>query len=369
MIQKITAFFKSDIVLSISACLALLSCFLSPPGIHYFDYIDFHTLILLFCLMLIVEGLRREHFFLYTGNLILSRVRTTRSLVATLIFLCFISSMFITNDVALITFVPFGIMILEAAGMTSSLCLTVTLMTVAANLGSMFTPIGNPQNLYLYSLSGMDLHHFLILMLPYTLLAAVLLLLFILFGYKQERSAITIRRSDPINSRLVVFYGVLFLLCILTVAGTIPHIILFILVCICILYKNRLLFCKVDYQLLITFIFFFIFVGNIRHLDRLHQFILQILDGRECGVSVGISQIISNVPAAMLLSNYTSNIQELIIGTNLGGLGTLIASMASLISYRQISAKYPQTKKMYLLLFTCINVVFLLVLCVLHILL
>ena len=146
MIRKIICLFKNDIVLLVSLCLALLSCLITPPGPAYLGYIDFHTLILLFCLMLIVEGLREAGFFLYIGGLLLNRTSSRRGLALTLVFLCFLSSMFITNDVSLITFVPFGILILKMGQMESRICYLTVLMTIAANLGSMFTPIGNPQN-------------------------------------------------------------------------------------------------------------------------------------------------------------------------------------------------------------------------------
>ena len=195
MRKKIADFLKKDIVLLISFCLALLSCLITPPGPAYLGYIDFHTLILLFCLMLIVEGLREADFFLYIGGAILNRTSSKRGLSLTLVFLCFLSSMFITNDVALITFVPFGILILEMAQMESRICYLIVLMTIGANLGSMFTPIGNPQNLYLYSLSGLSLPAFLRLMLPFTALAAVLLALFSFLERSVDRSAF--RLAEP----------------------------------------------------------------------------------------------------------------------------------------------------------------------------
>ena len=171
MREKVIHFLKGDIVLAVSICLAVCSCVVVPPSIEYLDYIDFRTLILLFCLMLIIGGLRELNFFEYIGKWILDHAKSRRGILVTLVFLCFVSSMFITNDVALITFVPFGIMILRNAGMTFITCRVVTLMTIAANLGSMFTPIGNPQNLYLFSLSGFSITEFLMLML----LAAALL--------------------------------------------------------------------------------------------------------------------------------------------------------------------------------------------------
>lgn len=362
MLKKITVLFKNDAVLLISFCLAVLSCLITPPGPKYLNYIDFHTLILLFCLMLIVEGLREANFFPYIGNLLLSRTSSQRGLTLVLIFLCFVSSMFITNDVSLITFVPLGILILEMSGMESKICYIVVLMTIAANLGSMFTPIGNPQNLYLYSLSGLKLTEFLKLMLPFTALAAFLLILFSFFGAGHGSIKIHMENASLPGKAPILFLGILFLFCMLSVAGVLSDLILLLIVVIPLLIKQRRLFVRVDYSLLLTFIFFFIFVGNIDHFEQLRTFISSVLENHERLVSILASQIISNVPAAMLLSNYTSKIPELIIGTNLGGLGTLIASMASLISYRQISSRYPKWKTKYFGLFTICNFVFLLIL-------
>lgn len=363
MKEKVIRYFKSDIVLTVSVCLAVLSCFAVPPSIQYLDYIDFRTLILLFCLMLIIRGLRELNFFQLIGKAVLDHASSRRGISFTLVFLCFISSMFITNDVALITFIPFGIMILETAGMSFLLCRTVTLMTIAANLGSMFTPIGNPQNLYLFSLSGLTIPEFLLLMLPYTAAAALLLIVFIMAG--SPKSAFSLRMETPAVSRKPVIgcYLLLFAFCLLTVAGMVQPWILLLTVSLCIFFADRRLFFKIDYSLLLTFFFLFIFVGNINGFEALRSLILAALKGHERLVSIGASQIISNVPAAMLLSNYTDNIRELIVGTNIGGLGTLIASMASLISYRQIASAYPGLKTRYLLTFTLYNLIFLAVLC------
>ena len=362
MRKKIADFLKKDIVLLISFCLALLSCLITPPGPAYLGYIDFHTLILLFCLMLIVEGLREADFFLYIGGAILNRTSSKRGLSLTLVFLCFLSSMFITNDVALITFVPFGILILEMAQMESRICYLIVLMTIGANLGSMFTPIGNPQNLYLYSLSGLSLPAFLRLMLPFTALAAVLLALFSFFGTERGSIRIQIGRTAFPGKEKLLFYGILFLFCLCSVSGFLPDPALLVLVGAPLLFRNRTLFTRIDYSLLLTFVFFFIFVGNIDHFESLRTWIRSILEGHERLVSILASQVISNVPAAMLLSSYTSRFQELIIGTNLGGLGTLIASMASLISYRQISSRYPKKKTHCIGIFTVCNLLFLLIL-------
>lgn len=367
MMKKVMEYFRKDVVLTISMILAVLSCIAVPPGKMYAEYIDYHTLILLFCLMLIIEGLRREGFFHHIGNLILGRVKKKRGIIFTLVFLCFVSSMLITNDVALITFIPFGLMILKMSGMTSRICFTVTLMTIAANLGSMFTPVGNPQNLYLYSLSGLRFYQFLLLMLPYTAAAAVLLIIFVLVGFRRESISMRIEKSKISDRRLIIFYLILFVVCILTVAGFVPHVLTFIIVSAGIFLVNKKLFAGADYALLLTFVFFFIFVGNLNHFEELRILISQILKGHERLVGIAASQVMSNVPAAMLLSNYTEEIRELIIGVNIGGLGTLIASMASLISYKQICNRYPEIKWKYMVEFTLCNIAFLIVLCLIRV--
>ena len=360
--KRIVELFRRDVVLSVSFLLAAGSCLISPPGPAYLDYIDFDTLIILFCLMLIVEGLRRQNVLHMVAGRVLSRVGSTRGLAVTLVFLCFFSSMLMTNDVALITFVPFGIMLMRMADLKGRLTYTITLMTVAANLGSMLTPIGNPQNLYLFGLSGLSIPQFLALTGPCAAAAAVLLLLCIFFGYRQSRLDIQVGEGAPLDRGAVSWYGVLFLLCLLTVAGAVPHPVLLILVALVLLWRDRSLFGRVDYSLLLTFVFFFVFVGNLKQLEQLQVWIGGALAGREKLVAVLVSQVISNVPAAMLLSGYTGDIPALILGTNLGGLGTLIASMASLISYKQVVNQYPEKRGRFLLVFTLVNLGFLLVL-------
>ena len=362
MVKKIMDAFRRDVVLTVSLVLAAASCLIMPPNPGYLAYIDFNTLIILFCLMLIVEGLRRQNFLQYIAGQMLGKVGTVRGLVCTLVFLCFVSSMFITNDVSLITFVPFGIMVLEMADQRERICYTVTLMTIAANLGSMFTPIGNPQNLYLFGLSGLNMPSFLRLTSPYVLAAALLLLLAIFFGYKQSRLYIEVGKSAPLDRKSISFFGVLFVLCVLTVGGFVPHKVLLVLVTVALLWRSRELFAGVDYSLIFTFVFFFIFVGNIKHLTAVETWIGGMMAGHDRLIGVLVSQVISNVPAAMLLSGYSGDLNELIVGVNLGGLGTLIASMASLISYKQVANRYPAEKQKYLLLFTALNVAFLVLL-------
>ena len=329
----------------------------------YLGYLDFHTLILLFCLMLIVAGLRECGVFDWLGTSLLRHVNSERMVALLLISLCFFCSMLITNDVALITFVPFGILLLRMCHMEQKKILLVTFMTMAANLGSMFTPIGNPQNLYLYSLSGLSLLHFLLMMLPYTLGAAVLFLICIFLFFSGKKISVSLEKKAITHPRQIAVFAALFFCCILTVAKLLPHSILLLITIAGICLVNRSLYRRADYSLLFTFVFFFLFIGNMKQMAALRIYLEQMITGHERLLSVLTSQIISNVPAAMLLSGYTKEIPELIVGTNLGGLGTLIASMASLISYRQITAADASCRKKYILVFT-VSILFFLLFCI-----
>lgn len=363
ILSRIKTFFKKEAVLCVSGILAFISCLFVPINIKYIEYIDIKTLALLFCLMIVMSGFQKMGFFENIANLFLKNIKSQRGLVLILIFLCFFTSMLITNDVALITFIPFAILILKMANMEYIVCLTVVLMTISANLGSMLTPLGNPQNLYLYSISNISIPQFILITLPYVLISGVLLF-FCIFLYKRRNipQEVTKNKMIELDKRKLYFFITLFLICILAVVGVINYKILILIILLSILFIDKKLILKVDYSLLLTFIFFFVFIGNMRENQIFRNFIENIIVSREKTVSIIISQIISNVPCALLLSGFTDNYKELIIGTNLGGLGTLIASMASLISYKQIVTQYPTLKIKYLISFTIFNVVFLVIL-------
>lgn len=363
MLSKLFAFLKKEIVLTVSCILAIISCFIITPDMEYLGYVDMHTILILFCLMAVMAGLKDIGLFQYIGEGLLRKINSERGIVFILVFLCFFGSMLITNDVALITFVPLAILILKMANMEVSLCYIITLMTIAANLGSMMTPIGNPQNLYLYSVSGMSLMDFLMLMLPYTAVSGILLVIAISVRYCSTKVSFEIPESGTkLNRSRIIYYFVLFALCLLAVAKICPIWLLTIIVLAAVIKDNWNLLKNVDYALLATFIFFFVFIGNMGRFSIFRDFISSILDGQVELVAILSSQIISNVPAALLLSGFTNEWNSLIIGTNLGGLGTLIASMASLISYKQVVEHYPDQKGSYFKLFTISNIIFLIVL-------
>ena len=355
VLERSLSFFKREIVLCVSVLLALISCFFVPPGAEYISYIDWDTLALLFSLMAVMKGLQGAGFFVSVAGFMLKKVKTTRTMLFILVFMPFFTSMVITNDVALITFVPFGLTILGMSGQERLLVPQVVLQTLAANLGSMLTPMGNPQNLYLYNSSSMSFAGLCGVMLPYVLLSAVCLAAAILFIKPIPITGVSI--SSGLKSvRPLAVYGAGFLLCLLGVFKVLPPLCIAGIAAAFLLFYDRKVLAEVDYSLLGTFFAFFIFVGNISKLDPVREALASALSGREALVSVLTSQVISNVPAALLLSGFSSQWRGLIIGCNLGGLGTLIASMASLISYKQVAREHPEQLRRYFLWFTISNV-------------
>lgn len=366
MIQKVSSFLKKDTVLTIALALAVLSMFIIPPSAGYLGYLDLHTLILLFGLMTATTGLQNIGFFRQLGELLLLRIHSLRQLEQLLILLCFFSSMLITNDVALITFVPFALELLRMVNRKDRIVPVVVCQTLAANLGSMTTPVGNPQNLYLYSHFELSLDTFIRSIGPFSLLSLVLLLLVTMFTPRETISLDTAGRattSDETFPKRCLFCCLgMFFLCLCTVAGLLPLPILFICILAIGCLADPKIFCQVDYSLILTFIGFFIFIGNLKHIPAVSSLLSSMITGHEVIVSVLASQVISNVPAAILLSGFTEKGVSLLIGTNLGGLGTLIASMASLISYKYIVRSCPEKKGIYFRWFTIANAGFLAVL-------
>lgn len=358
-VNRICNFIKKEAVLCIALGLAALSVFWQPVDRGYGEYIDRDTLMLLFCLMAAMAGFQRLGVFQRIGDALLAAVKDTRSLLLILCFLPFFFSMLITNDVALITFVPFGMIVLQMCGKEKLVIPLVVLQTIAANMGSSLTPIGNPQNLYLYGQSGAKVGDFLLWMLPYTLVTGICIGLAVLFQ-KKEKVDYRPEKGGAVWGKKRKFYfisyAVLFLFSLLSVAKVLSPMILFLVTLAFLLAVDRKILWCIDYALLGTFIGFFIFIGNLGRISAFRDFFVGILTGHETLAGVISSQVISNVPAALLLSGFTDKWESLVVGTNLGGLGTLIASMASLISYKQMVRQYPGLKGKYFLYFTLGNV-------------
>ena len=368
---SIVTFFKKETVLCIAAVLAVISAFLVPPSKEYIDYIDFRVLALLFCLMLVVSGLQNIGVFDSLAQRLLKKVKNTRQLILLLTALCFLSAMFITNDVALITFVPFTIMILSMAGQEALLIPSVALQTIAANMGSMLTPIGNPQNLYLYSYFELSIGTFLLYMLPLTLVAALLLILAIYLMKNQPLSTLPESLPDPTPETVIpqvipkaklTAYLILFAVCIACVIRVLSWPVMLAILVVAVLFLDIKSFLKADYLLLLTFVCFFVFIGNVKQLPAVTELLRSLIEKRELLMGILSSQIISNVPAAILLSGFTTDARALLYGIDLGGLGTLIASLASVISFKLYGNSKGASKGAYLKTFTIYNLVFLLIL-------
>ena len=369
--RKITSTIRNNPILCISGLLALISCFFVLPDLQYLSYINVRVLAILFGLMLIVAALGHIGTFDVLTNKLLSKVKTYRGISLLMSLLSFFLSMFLTNDVSLVTLVPFAIMVLAPFGENRKLMFTLIIMTVAANLGSMLTPIGNPQNLYLYDNYKIALPEFLLLMIPYSVLSLALIvaLTFILVKGSDKLPPLKNTEVKKLSFVKLLIYFALFVLNILTVVGYVHFLISLGVTVSAMLIMDRKAFKKADYNLLATFVFFFILIGNIGRIDTITGALSGLVSSYPVPAAILSSQIISNVPAAMLLSAFTDDGKSLIIGTNLGGLGTLIASMASLITYR-FHAKFSKEQKEktggkqdnYILNFTIINVVMLVIL-------
>ncbi len=367
MVTKILQQIKKELTLFLAALCAVISICIIPIDEAYWGYVDLRVLCLLFCFMALVEGLKSCNIFLVLAQKLLEGEHSLRLFVVVLVFLPFFTSMFITNDVSLITFVPFALLTLHIIQQTQLSMLVVVLQTIAANLGSMVTPFGNPQNLYLFSKYEMSMGAFLQLLMPFALVS-LLLLLICTAQVKRTKIHVTFPQKEVISHRKdMVLFTVLFLCCILCVLHVIHYGITFVLVLAAMLLRRRELLKHVDYSLLLTFVCFFIFSGNIARIDAVHDLLAFCMEKYALICAILCSQVISNVPASILLSGFTERGDLLVIGTNLGGLGTLVASLASLISFKFYINEYPGTGKKYIALFTAYNVGFLAVLlCVYH---
>lgn len=360
---------KKEVVLCISFLLALASMAFVPLDNQYFSYIDFRTLTILLSLMIVMAGLRSLGIFSRIGSWLLEKTSNVRSLTIVLVLLCFGFSMVITNDVALIAFVPFTIDVLTMAGLENYLIRVIVLQTIAANLGSMLTPIGNPQNLYLFSLSDMSLGQFISLMLPYTLLSLIALLAACVILSGRKAVAVKVQSNCTLTAtekRKTIVYLLLFLFALTSVTRIISVYIVGAVILAAVFLMDRQVLRKPDYALLFTFIFLFVFIGNMKRIPEINLWLRSIIHDHELLTSVLASQVISNVPAAILLSGFTDNISALIVGTNLGGLGTIIASMASLISFKYYGKTEGKRNAAYLGVFTLLNLIFLTVLLILY---
>ena len=334
MLKKIKEFLAKETVLCVAAGCALLTMFFVPPDKEYLHYIDFRVLCLLLCLMAVVAGLKDIGTFQWLTYQLLHRIRSGRTLSAALVLLPFFCSMFVTNDVALIIFIPFTLMLLDQLGCSHKIIPVTVFQTIAANLGSMATPVGNPQNLYLYAFYDIGIGDFFSVTLPLTAISFAVLLAASVLLLPKELPEQNINHALISSTRNLIMYVLLFLLCLLTVFRIVPYILTTVITILVLLWTNRKLLKEIDYMLLLTFVCFFTVSENLGRIDAVRTFLNQLLQWNTLLTAVGTSQVISNVPAAVVLSSFTDQWQHLLAGVNIGGLGTPIASLASLITMK-----------------------------------
>ncbi len=361
--NPIIAFIKKNAVFVIALIAAVATSFVVPPDAEYLGYFDLKTLTCLFCVLAVVCGLKNINFFYILAREVVRRFGNLRVCVIAVVYITFIGSMLIANDMALLTFLPLGYFVLGVTGNQKYTALTFILQNIAANLGGMLTPFGNPQNLYLYSKFNIPTGEFMAIMALPFIISIVIITLCCLF-VKPVKVQIPSDDTPPLPKGKTVILTLLFVLAIAIVFRGIPYFIGLIVIPIVMLFVDRKALKMVDYPLLLTFVAFFVFSGNMARIDVVRDFVSGLLQKNTFITSVLSCQFISNVPSAILLSQFTENYKELLIGVNIGGVGTLIASLASLITFREFTKNYPARTKSYILLFLAINFAFLLVLTV-----
>ena len=359
--KKITAFCKNNAVMLIAFTVALVTSFIVPPDKEYIGYFDFKTLTCLFCVLAVVCALRRISFFFILARRIVQIFKNARVCTLALVYITFIGSMLIANDMALLTFLPLGYFVLNATHMGKHMAFVFIMQNIAANLGGMLTPFGNPQNLYLYTKFNIPNGEFMLIMAPPFVLSIILITVCCFIFVKPEHLSINEEKVKLSPVRTAI-YLLLFLLSIAIVFRGVPYYVGLIIIPIVLLFMDRRSLLDVDYGLLFTFVFFFVFSGNMARIDVVRDFFSALLDKSTLLVSTLSCQFISNVPSAILLSQFTENYRGLLVGVNIGGTGTLIASLASLITFRQYTKYNPGKTKHYIIEFSLFNFGFLAIL-------
>lgn len=356
------SFAKRETVFLLSLMAALVSFFFEPPSAALAGCIDYKVLSCLFCLMASVAGARKAGVLDVFASRLVLLSGTVRALGAMLIFGTFVSSMAITNDVALITFVPLSLIVLSRIPDSRVRITVIVLQTIAANMGSALTPIGNPQNLFLYSFFDLPLSVFLGETAIVVAVSAILLAISLRVLPAIRLDGRTATSTFLIDGKRAIAYGVLFLLAVAGVFGLLDYRLVLIVIAASTFIIDRRLLATLDYGLLGTFVCFFIFIHNIQGIQELKGFLSDAVGKHPLVSGIAVSQCISNVPAAILLSGFTQSAGDLIRGVSIGGLGTIIASLASVISFKFFAHSYPAETFRYLAVFTVWNVAYMAIL-------
>ena len=360
-LEAIGRFIAKNVVMVVALAAALITCLIVPVDAEYLDYFDVKTLTCLFCVLAVVCALKNINFFYILAQKIIVYCKNIRLSILVLVYITFIGSMLIANDMALLTFLPLGYFVLSTTGKSRYMAFTFIMQNIAANLGGMLTPFGNPQNLYLYTKFRIPAGEFMGIMAIPFVLAVVLITVCCLVFVKPEQLQM---RDVPakLPPARTVLYLALFVLAIAIVFRGIPYWIGLIVIPAVLIFADRKALKMVDYPLLLTFVFFFVFSGNMARIEGVRKLFSFLLEKNTLLFSTVSCQFISNVPSAILLSQFTENYRDLLIGVNIGGVGTLIASLASLITFREYTNHAPQKSRQYILLFSAFNFGFLIVL-------
>lgn len=361
VLKALGGFAKKNVVMVVALVAALVTSIIVPPDAEYLGYFDFKTLTCLFCVLAVVCALRNIRFFYMLAKKIVQCFRNARMSILALVYITFIGSMLIANDMALLTFLPLGFFVLTTTGKEKYMAFTFIMQNIAANLGGMLTPFGNPQNLYLYTAFEIPTLEFMAIMAPPFVLSVTLITVCCIVFVKPEPLEV---EDEKLSLPLwrTILYLVLFTLSIVIVFRFIPYQVGLVVIPIVLLFADRKALGKVDYPLLFTFVFFFIFAGNMARIGIIREFFSMLLGKSTLLFSVLSCQVISNVPSAILLSQFTENYADLLVGVNVGGVGTLIASLASLITFREYTKNNPGKTGYYVKMFSAFNFGFLILL-------
>lgn len=361
IVSSLLGFVKKNVVMVVALCAALITSFIVPVDKEYIGYFDFKTLTCLFCVLAVVCALKNIRFFYIMAKKVVQLFKNARLSILALVYITFIGSMLIANDMALLTFLPLGYFVLTTTGKDKYMAFTFIMQNIAANLGGMLTPFGNPQNLYIYTFYEIPTLEFMGIMAPPFILSVLIITVCCVIFVKPEPLEV---EDEKIQLPLwrTILYLALFVFAIAIVFRGIPYQAGLVVIPLVLIFADRDSLKKVDYPLLLTFVFFFIFSGNMARIEVVRDFFGMLLEKSTLLFSVISCQFISNVPSAILLSQFTDNYSELLVGVNIGGVGTLISSLASLITFREYTKHNPGKTGYYVKMFSVFNFGFLIVL-------
>ncbi len=358
---RVSSFAKNNVVMMIALVAALATSIIVPVDKQYLGYFDIKTLVCLFCVLAVVCALKNINFFYMLARSVVQVFKNSRMSILALVYITFIGSMLIANDMALLTFLPLGYIVLKSTGTEKYMAFTFIMQNIAANLGGMLTPFGNPQNLYLYSAFDIPTFEFMKIMAPPFIMSVVLITICCFIFVKPESLSLPDEKMN-VNPKRAALYLMLFALSIAIVFRGIPYWIGLAVIPVVLFFADKKALKMVDYPLLLTFVFFFIFAGNMARIDLVRNFFSMLLEKSTLIFSILSCQVISNVPSAILLSQFTGNYADLLVGVNIGGAGTLIASLASLITFKEYTKHNPGKTGYYIGMFSLFNFGFVIVL-------